>query len=58
MIFDGSYIFQIIDQWEFGLDNAGYLMDINNTLHIVNESRNRCSPGENNWEHRLPERAC
>jgi cap2 methyltransferase len=32
---DDSFILQTRDHWNFGVDNTGNLMDINNMLHIV-----------------------
>jgi hypothetical protein len=38
MISDDCFIIQTLDHWNVGLDNTGFLMDINNMLHVVTEA--------------------
>jgi hypothetical protein len=38
VINDDRFIVQTPDHWNFGLYNTGYLMDINNGLHVVKEA--------------------
>jgi hypothetical protein len=37
MINDYCSVLQTLDHWNFGLNNTGYLMDINNRLHATKE---------------------